>query len=230
MFNKNNFSKKEWLPYLKNIMAKFELKPKNINKYLIAFTHPSYSHENSLNYNYEQYEFLGDSAISWMITKFLFNNIESNEGEMSVIKSKLVSSDVLSQATKIIGLDQLLIVGNGLQDPSKKVMENVFEAFIGAIANDLGIEYTERVIDKCIIQRYLNNEIQATKPYKTLIQEALIRGNKSEIRYILENSNQDDIKYVKLMYDNCVYGYGKGITQKLAEEDAARDAYIKINK
>ena len=80
---------------------------------------------------------------------------------------------------------------------------------------------------------YLNNEIQVSKPYKTLIQEALIRGNKNEIRYVLENSNQDNIKYVKLIYDNCVYGHGKGETQKIAEEDAARDAYknyIKINK
>lgn len=233
MINKNNFEEKKWLSKLESILAKFDLKPKQINKYLVAFTHPSYSHENSLNYNYEQYEFLGDSAISWMVTKFLFNNLKSNEGEMSIIKSKLVSSDVLSKATQIIGLDELIIVGNGLQDVSKKIMENIFEAFIGAIADDLGIEYTERVIKKCIIERYLNNEIQVSKPYKTLIQEALIRGNKNEIHYVLENSNQDNIKYVKLIYDNCVYGHGKGETQKIAEEDAARDAYknyIKINK
>ncbi|MDE5651530.1 MAG: ribonuclease III [Ureaplasma sp.] len=230
MINKNNFKNNEWLPKLEKIMANFNLKPKNTEKYLTAFTHPSYSHENSLNYNYEKYEFLGDSAISWVITKFLFNHLKSNEGEMSITKSKLVSSDVLSKATQIIGLDQLIIVGNGLQDISKKIMENIFESFIGAIADDLGIEHTEQIIKKCIIDRYLNNEIQVSKPYKTLIQEALIRGNKSEIRYVLENSNQDEIKYVKLMYDNCVYGHGKGETQKIAEEDAARDAYIKITK
>ncbi|MDE5617554.1 MAG: ribonuclease III [Ureaplasma sp.] len=230
MLNKNNFKNNEWLPKLKEIMAKFDLEPKNVQKYLIAFTHPSYSHENSLDYNYEQYEFLGDSAISWVITKFLFHFLKSNEGEMSITKSKLVSSDILSKATQIIGLDQLIIVGNGLQDISKKIMENIFESFIGAIADDLGIEYTEKIIKKCIIDRYLNNEIQVSKPYKTLIQEALIRGNKSEIRYVLENSNQDEIKYVKLIYDNCIYGYGKGETQKIAEEDAARDAYIKITK
>lgn len=219
---------------LKGLFTFFKINPKNYSNYIQALTHSSYAHENGLNYNYERYEFIGDAAISWIISNFLFDQIELNEGLMSIKKAKLISGKTLALAAKKINLDKIILVGKGLESISDKILENVFEAFIGAVAKDVGIKKAYSIIDYCIIQPYLNGEIQTEKPYKTLIQEALMRSYNKEIKYVRDNqltpSNFVN-KYpivVNLIFDGQVYGVGSGKTLKEAEENAAKNAYSKL--
>ena len=227
----NNFKKivnKDWIKNLNEIFARFGIVPKNYHNFVEAMTHSSYSHENNLDYNYERYEFIGDAAISWIISNFLFSSKELNEGEMSIKKAKLISGKILTEAAKKIGLEKLVIFGKGLEKISDKILENIFESFVGVIAKQLGIKKAATIIDYCIIDPYLKGLIDVDKPYKTLIQEALMRSSSNEIKYIPIECNDSEDKKVKLVFDGNVYGIGIAKTIKLAEEKAAKEAYSKL--
>lgn len=225
IINKNE----EWINNLNEVLLRFKIIPKNYSKYKQALTHPSYAHENSLNYNYQRFEFIGDAAISWIISNFLFSDRSLSEGDMSIKKAKLVSGKTLSNAAKMINLDKLIFVGKGLEKVSDKILEDFFEAFVGVVANDVGIKKAIVIIDYCIINPYLAGEISTQKPYKTLIQEALMRGFKNEITYRQLSDHKSKVKKVELIFDGNVYGVGYGATLKLAEEDAAKNAYSKLS-
>lgn len=227
----NKINNDLWLEKINNIFKLFNIIPKNYSTYVKALTHSSYAYENDLNYDYERYEFIGDSAISWIISNFLFSDDSLSEGSMSIKKAKLVSGETLANAAKIIKLDDVIIVGKGLEKISDKILENSFEAFIGAIARDLGIKKAYKVVDYCIIKPYLKGQINVDKPYKTLIQEALMRSYNKEIKYV-SIKTQKNLKKVNLVFDGIVYGRGEASTLKQAEELAAKDAYsrLKIKK
>ena len=218
----------EWVKNLDNIFQFFGIVPKNYNDFVEALTHSSYSHENNLNYNYERYEFIGDAAISWIISNFLFSSNHLDEGEMSIKKAKLISGKILTEAAKKIGLPQLVIFGKGLESVSDKILENIFEAFVGVVTKQLGIKKAKIIIDYCIINPYLRGLIDTDKPYKTLIQEALMRSSSNEIKYIPVECNLNNFKKVKLVFDGIIYGVGVAKTIKLAEELAAKEAYSKL--
>ena len=216
---------------LEEIFTRFKINPRNFYKYVIALTHSSYAHEHNLNYNYERFEFIGDSAISWIISNFLFNQENLSEGDMSIKKAKLVSGTTFATAAKKIRLDELLLVGKGLINKvTDKVLENTFEAFIGAVANDCGIKKAATIINELIIEPYLEGEISTSKAYKTLIQEALMRTENNDIKYIQLNDKNDEPRKVKLVFQGNTYGIGIGHTLKEAEENAAQNAYEKLMK
>ncbi|MBU3830561.1 MAG: ribonuclease III [Candidatus Ureaplasma intestinipullorum] len=217
---------------LESILKTYNIRIQKISNYIEAFTHPTYANENNLKYNYERFEFLGDAAISWIITNYLFSYTKNSEGLMSTIKAKLVSGTNFTNISRKIGLDKLLLVGHGMikDGITDKVLENVFEAFIGAIAQDSGIKKASNVVYDLIITPFLKGDIFVGKPYKTLIQEALGRTEKNDIKYIPMNSKNDKPRKVKLVFNNNVYGYGIGKTLHEAEEAAAHDAYKKLSK
>lgn len=150
---------------------------------------------------------------------------------MSIKKAKLVSGETLAHAAKMIGLDEVIITGKGLEKISDKILENSFEAFVGAVARDLGIKKAYSIVNYCIIEPYLHGEINVDKPYKTLIQEALMRSYNKEIKYVSVNS-QTNLRKVNLVFDGMTYGTGEAPTLRQAEELAAKDAYsrLKIKK
>lgn len=227
----NKINNDLWLEKINKIFRLFNIVPKNYSTYIKALTHSSYAYENDLNYDYERYEFIGDSAISWIISNFLFSDDSLSEGSMSIKKAKLVSGETLTHAAKKIGLEEVIIVGKGLEKISNKILENSFEAFVGAVARDLGIKKAYKVVNYCIIEPYLHGEINVDKPYKTLIQEALMRSYNKEIKYVT-TSSKNDLRRVNLVFDGIVYGKGEAPTLRQAEELAAKDAYsrLKIKK
>lgn len=148
---------------------------------------------------------------------------------MSIKKAKLVSGSTFATAAKKLKLDQVILVGKGLIGKiSDKVLENVFEAFVGAVANDAGIKKARLIVDEYIILPYLHGEIRTDKPYKTLIQEALMRSENNDIRYIQLNKKNEEPRKVKLVFEGNTYGVGSGHTLRDAEEAAAKDAYQKL--
>ena len=229
MNTKNNSHNSQWTEKLNKVLLQFKIIPKNYSKYVQALTHPSYSHENNLRYNYQRFEFIGDAAISWVISNFLFADKTLSEGEMSIKKAKLVSGSTLSLAAQKIKLDELVFVGKGLEKVSAKILEDFFESFIGVIANDVGIKKAAKVIQYCVIDPYLNGEINTDKPYKTMIQEALMRNSTSGIKYENITRGKSKIKKVALIFDGNIYGIGHGETLRIAEEDAAKNAYSKLS-
>lgn len=105
----------------------------------IALTHPSYTKENELSdlENYERLEFFGDSVLKLFTSKLLYMNYpEAPEGELSKIRSILVSDAILAQVAVKIGLDKELILGPAEEKQGGRKRESniacSLEAVLGA--------------------------------------------------------------------------------------------------
>ena len=105
----------------------------------MALTHPSYTKENNLSdlENYERLEFFGDSVLKLFTSKLLYESYpNAPEGELSKIRSILVSDNILAQVAKRIKLDKLIILGASEEKQGGRKRESniacAMEAILGA--------------------------------------------------------------------------------------------------
>ena len=105
----------------------------------IALTHPSYTKENNLNNleNYERLEFLGDSVLKLFASKLLYEKYpDFPEGELSKIRSILVSDAILAKIAVLIGVDKDMILGHAEEKQGGRKRESniacTLEALLGA--------------------------------------------------------------------------------------------------
>ena len=104
-----------------------------------ALTHPSYTKENNLDSleSYERLEFFGDSVLKLFTSKLLYETYPSApEGELSKIRSILVSDAILAQAGGKIGIDKLILLGPAEEKQGGRRRESniacALEAVLGA--------------------------------------------------------------------------------------------------
>ena len=127
-------------------------KIKNLDLYQKAFTHKSALKEyENMNESFETLEFIGDSVLGFVITKFLFDKYESRqEGFLTKARTKLVRGETLAKIAKLLGLEKLVIMDekgmrNGWNN-NPKILEDVFEALIGAIYMDIGLLHAKEFV------------------------------------------------------------------------------------
>ena len=141
------------------------------NKELLknALTHTSYAYEHRVKSN-EKLEFLGDSILEFISSKYLYNNYPKlKEGEMTKVRATVVCEDSLYKIASKHNFSDFLYVGKSEQihQGNRKVaiMADSVEALIAAIYFDSGLEEAE----KFIISN-LKDEIEiASKNDKTYI-------------------------------------------------------------
>jgi ribonuclease-3 len=127
-------------------------KIKAIDLYQKAFTHKSALKEHDhLNESFETLEFIGDSVLGFVITKFLFDRYESRqEGFLTKARTKLVRGETLATIAKTMGLDKHVVMDEkGMRNgwnTNPKILEDVFEALIGAIYMDIGLIHAKAFI------------------------------------------------------------------------------------
>ena len=117
----------------------FGIKIDNADYFNQALTHPSYTQENNLDYNqcYERLEFLGDAVLKLTVSKVLYSMYpNSTEGELSKIRSIIVSDSTLAQVAKQNGLSELIIMSRSEDKHGGRKLNSicacVFEAFLRA--------------------------------------------------------------------------------------------------
>src|SRR6056300_1084862 len=127
-------------------------KIKNLGLYQKAFTHKSALKEyENLTESFETLEFIGDSVLGFVITKFLFDRYESRqEGFLTKARTKLVRGETLAHIANHLGLQNLIIMDekgmrNGWNN-NPKILEDAFEALIGAIYMDLGLLHAKEFV------------------------------------------------------------------------------------
>ena len=120
-------------------------KIKNLDLYQRAFTHKSALKEyEQFTESFETLEFIGDSVLGFVITKFLFDRYESRqEGFLTKARTKLVRGETLAKIANTLNLNELVIMDEkGMRNQwnnNPKILEDVFEALIGAIYMDIGL-------------------------------------------------------------------------------------------
>ncbi len=217
----------ELLEFLKSVGIAH---PKNLSIYKEALTHKSYANEHNLDYNYERLEFLGDAAIDWVITNYLFNKEKHlDEGNLSLTRSNLVKKDTLSMCCQEINLDKFILLGKGAQNnvSNISIYEDVFESFMGAVARDQGIKKVIAILEKTLIKHY-NRDIFNEKDAKTKLQEILQSKGSHPPEYLKKTDDNAKVKIVEVWFDNLKYGEGEGPSFKDAEQNAAKDALKKM--
>jgi ribonuclease-3 len=226
-------------PERKKLLKQFEkdsgVRFKNELLLNLAFSHRSYSNENSDHKeNNERLEFLGDSVLGLVVSSYLYHILsDKSEGDLAKIKSFVVSEDILSVVAKKLGIDQLLLVGKGEENSGgrtkKALLADAMEAVLGAYYLDAGFADCQKFILDLLVPE-INNvlEDRHKKDYKTLLQEFVQKAHKSYPKYILVNKtgpDHDKTFFMEVQVNGKTWGTGSGKNKKEAEQQAAGVAY-----
>lgn len=220
--------------------AKLGYKFKNISYLKTALTHSSYSNELKLKrVNVEcneRLEFLGDSVLSITAAEYLFKTYSDYpEGELTRRRAVIVCRDALSSYAKELTLGDYLFLGNGEEKNNarerKSLLENTFEAVLGAIYLDSGVEGM-RFISELVVP-FFKKELDAWE------QGKVVGDYKSELQQIIQQSGVDTLTYVTVgesgpdhektflveaRMNSNIIGHGKGSSKREAEQNAAKEA------
>jgi len=192
-----------------------------------ALTHTSYANEHGVT-SYERLEFLGDAVLELVTSDYIFKTDKHREGEMSRKRSLYVCENALYEYSKEINLKDYIKVGNGIKEPNKTVIADVFEAVIGTIYLEIGLDAVRSLFDQLIVP-YIENEVDFLMDYKSTLQE-LVQTEKKSVEYKLTKEGGPAHKKffcVDVVIDGIVYGSGKGRSKKEAEQHAAKEAIKK---
>lgn len=214
------------------ILDELKVIPNDINLFETAFTHTSYCNENKNVESYERLEFLGDKILDFIVSEYLYKNRHIFEGEMTKIRASHVCEDALAEYSLNSHFDEYLRLGKGEEltggRGKKTILADVFEAFIGALYLDQGMEKTKQFVRNTVIKSINKNE-EIFNDYKSELQE-LVQTSKKSLEYVLirETGPSHDKEFeVNVVVENIVYGSGIGKTKKEAEQNAAKDALSK---
>ena len=180
----------------------------------------------------ERLEFLGDSVLGLAISEFLYNFLEGcDEGELTQIKSFVVSTNVLAAESRRLGLDRFYWVGKGVGrrgDLPVSLLANVFEAVVAALYLEGGMEVARRFVVRNLFHQILAVcDNRHDKNYKSLLQQYAQREMGVTPSYkVLRESGPDHEKSfeVAAMIGEVRYGQGVGKSKKEAEQAAAKEA------
>lgn len=200
-----------------------------------ALTHRSYLGANGsdLSTSNERMEFLGDSVLELVVNEYLYGHFpEHQEGDLTKMKSLLVSRNILSDQARDMELGQFLLLSEaesdsgGRQRPS--ILADAFEAVIGAIYLDQGMDAARRFLEPRLLVDApgILSDKKFTN-YKSVLQEYVQAEFKTYPRYRVASQSGPDhrkIFTVDVSVRGKKLGDGRGSNKKRAEQSAARDA------
>ena len=205
------------------------------NKKLLdeATTHKSVNSD----FNNERLEFLGDSVISLVVSEALhFEESSLDEGKLSIYRSRIVSRSSLSKAGLKIKLNKYLHAGSALknnQNLTETIIGNTLEALIGAIFLDSDFLKAKEITLSILDIDFSKLLLEEQKDSKTLLQEFLQSLDEDLPEYATTEKKQNgEIYFVSkvTLPIHDVFGEGKGKSKKLAEQEAASNVLIMLNK
>lgn len=217
------------------ILDKLKIIPKSIELYETAFTHTSYAHEENKE-SYERLEYLGDAVLELVISEYLYQNTNYEEGTMTKLRAHYVCETALYEYSMRLGLNEYLKLGHGEEQTGgkyrKAIVADIFESFTGALFLDQGMETAKKFIYDTVIPCIENQEFDFFSDYKSQLQE-LVQTDQRSLTYHIVNEegpahNKMFTAIVKI--DDIVYGTGIAHSKKEAEQEAAKNALEKSVK
>lgn len=227
------------LSNLKNFQRLIRYRFRNNNLLNQALTHRSYAYENSRTRvaDNERLEFLGDAILGLATSDYIYKHFPGyQEGDMTQLRSTLVSRAALENIARRIEIGKPLLLGKGeilsggAEQPSNLV--GAFEAVIGAVYLDGGFKKACEFIG-LQFKDELKNALKAgaKKDYKSILQEYTLKAYKLTPHYkVLSETGPEHKKHfeVAVYFGNEIRGKGKGKNKKSAEQHAAHDALLKF--
>ncbi len=207
------------------------------NKELIkcALTHSSFTNELKINKweNYQRLEFLGDAVLELVSSEFLYDgNSVMSEGKMSKVRASMVCEPALAFCARKINLGELILLGKGEEAGGGRernsILSDVFEAIIGAMYQDGGLEEARKFIHKFVLDDVEENQLFVDS--KSILQEKIQAEADKTLCYKLigEAGPEHDKSFEVAVYinDECM-ATAVGHNKKEAEQQAA---YLVLKK
>ena len=201
----------------------------------IALTHPSYTKENNISdlQNYERLEFFGDSVLKLFTSKLLYETYpKASEGELSKIRSILVSDAILAKVAVKINLNKLIILGHSEEKQGGRKRESniacSLEAVLGAYYLSGKRDELEKFIKEYIII-YADDIDKHFEKYnaKDILQQYTQGINKTRPEYNVISVSGPAHKPVfnmEVVWNNEVIATASGKSKKEAEQLGAYEA------
>jgi len=218
---------------------------KDISLLTQFLTHKSYANEKNASMpsgkdkieDNERLEFLGDSVIEMVVSEYLVRMFPGwCEGELSKVRGYVVSKPVLADIAGLLGLGDYMFLGNGEEQSGgrkkQSLLSNTFEAFIGSVFMDGGLEPAKKNILKHIvgkIERAVSENM--FRDSKSLMQEYAQANLNCVPKYKVVREtgpSHDKVFEVTIEVRKKVMGQGIGKTRKEAEQMAAKNAIESI--
>lgn len=216
-----------------DILKRFNIIPRDEKLYEQAFSHSSYCNEHGLNDNYERLEFLGDAVLDLVVSEYLYKHMDLEEGKMTKLRASYVCEKALSEYALSLNFNDYIKVGKGEESSGgkykKAILADTFEAFIGALYLDQGINKVKGFINKVIIPNIENDDVNFFYDYKSSLQELVQTRHKAiEYELVKQVGPAHNKKFtIVVKVDGITYGMGTANTKKQAEQEAAKDALDK---
>jgi len=187
----------------------------------------------------ERMELLGDSVLGLVVTDALFRQFpQKEEGEITTMKSLLVSRKVLARAARDLNLGRFLLLSEsedhsgGRYRPS--ILADAFEALIGAIYLDGGLKHARRFVEENLLATMDDTLAdEGHRNFKSMLLEYSQSQNMGAPFYNIrseEGPDHNKIFTVEVKIQNQIVGSGEGNSKKRAEQQAAQHALEQLKK
>jgi ribonuclease-3 len=204
-----------------------------------AFTHSSYVNEqrSSQLEDNERLEYLGDAVLELSVSEYLFRTYpHRTEGELTKIRASIVCEPSLMAFAEQLEFGSYMFLGKGEELTGGRsrpaMLADVFEAFIGALYLDQGLEAVRRLLQKVVFNELQDEAKLQVTDFKTQLQEYTQHHGMGvlEYRIVDERGPAHERQFVsEVRMEGAVLGQGLGRSKKEAEQQAAAQALISLN-
>ena len=216
-----------------NLLDRFNIKTDNMHIYDTAFSHSSYCNENNLTEDYQRLEFLGDKVLDLIMSDYLYNTTDYEEGKMTKIRSMYVCENALYEYALLLDFPEYVKVGKGEEASGgkhrKATLADMFESFLGAVYLDQGYRKAKEIVYEIVIPFIKEKPETFFMDYKSKLQE-MVQTTKKSVTYELINEEgpaHDRTFTMNVIVDGIVLGTGIAKSKKEAEQEAAHHAMEK---
>lgn len=206
-----------------------------------AFTHTSFAHEQrdetAPDHN-ERLEFLGDAVLELLVSEHLYHRYpEKNEGDLTRMRARVVCEPSLAQFAEELGFGRLVRLGKGEEMTGGRrrpaLLADLFEAFVGALYLDQGLEGARQFLQKVVFSRIDEEWLSRIVDAKTRLQEVVQQERTGSLSYRIvdEWGPAHDRHFVaEVFLDGRRLGRGTGRSKKEAEQEAAAMALRELDR
>jgi ribonuclease-3 len=201
-----------------------------------ALTHSSAS-DGKNNHQFDRMEYLGDAVLELVVSHFLYDTFPAfTEGELTKVRTGIVTEQSLYRAAKHLGLDSQIRLGRGEENTGGRekpsILSDAVEALIGAIYLDGGLDAAREFILR-ILHESIRESVRhgGVLDYKTRLQEYLQKDSPLPICYESRRQPGESVSfYARVCHGGQVLGEGCGQRKKSAEQQAAKAALEKLGE
>ena len=207
---------------------------RNLDLYLTALRHKSAARNihHSPDTSNERLEFLGDAILDSVVAEYLFAKyLQAEEGELTQIKSRIVSRTNLNRIAAEMGVDKLIETDLQATHSRGSLSGNALEAIFGAIYLDLGYRRTRKAILRMLTTFADLDKIEDQESdFKSRLYEEAHR-RKSDLTFnthMVNTANGDKTFKSEVFLDKVKLGEGTGSSKKKAEQTASEQGLQKV--